>query len=95
MLRQTALRLISVIGYSLSLSSLTLATLLMAMLRSVVEGFLTFMQTKCTFCWRKRTDNAVSLNIVLFGELCPSFLLIRMNYNYNNLLIEMMANVRK
>nr|XP_057917249.1 glucagon-like peptide 2 receptor isoform X1 [Doryrhamphus excisus] len=35
MLRQTALRLISVIGYSLSLSSLTLATLLMAMLRKL------------------------------------------------------------
>lgn len=33
--RHTALRLISVIGYSLSLSSLTLATLLMGMLRSV------------------------------------------------------------
>ncbi|XP_042339089.1 glucagon-like peptide 2 receptor, partial [Plectropomus leopardus] len=32
MLRHTALRLISVIGYSLSLTSLTLATLLMAML---------------------------------------------------------------
>lgn len=36
MLRQTALRLISVIGYSLSLFSLTLATLLMGMLRSVL-----------------------------------------------------------
>lgn len=35
MLRQTALRLISVIGYSLSLSSLTLATLLMGMLRKL------------------------------------------------------------
>ncbi|XP_061823146.1 glucagon-like peptide 2 receptor isoform X1 [Nerophis lumbriciformis] len=35
MLRQTALRLISVIGYSLSLSSLTVATLLMAMLRKL------------------------------------------------------------
>ncbi|XP_039991546.1 glucagon-like peptide 2 receptor [Xiphias gladius] len=34
-LRQTALRLISVIGYSLSLTSLTLATLLMAMLRKL------------------------------------------------------------
>lgn len=31
--RQTALRLISVIGYSLSLSSLTIATLMMGMLR--------------------------------------------------------------
>uniref|UniRef100_A0A8C9YDV2 Glucagon-like peptide 2 receptor n=1 Tax=Sander lucioperca TaxID=283035 RepID=A0A8C9YDV2_SANLU len=35
MLRQTALRLISVIGYSLSLSSLALATLLMGMLRKL------------------------------------------------------------
>ncbi|XP_029311754.1 glucagon-like peptide 2 receptor [Cottoperca gobio] len=35
MLRQTALRLISVIGYSLSLSSLTLATLLMGLLRKL------------------------------------------------------------
>ncbi|XP_053269982.1 glucagon-like peptide 2 receptor [Pleuronectes platessa] len=35
MLRQTALRLISVIGYSLSLTSLTLATLLMGMLRKL------------------------------------------------------------
>ncbi|XP_013880469.1 glucagon-like peptide 2 receptor [Austrofundulus limnaeus] len=35
MLRQTALRLISVIGYSLSLFSLTLATLLMGMLRKL------------------------------------------------------------
>ncbi|KAM9816993.1 glucagon-like peptide 2 receptor [Neosynchiropus ocellatus] len=35
MLRHTALRLISVIGYSLSLSSLTLATLLMGMLRKL------------------------------------------------------------
>ncbi|KAM9716822.1 glucagon-like peptide 2 receptor [Menidia menidia] len=35
MFRQTALRLISVIGYSLSLFSLTLATLLMAMLRKL------------------------------------------------------------
>lgn len=33
MLRHTALRLISVIGYSLSLVSLILATLLMGMLR--------------------------------------------------------------
>lgn len=36
MLRQTALRLISVIGYSMSLSSLFIATLLLGMLRSVV-----------------------------------------------------------
>ena len=36
--RQTALRLISVIGYSLSLSSLTLATVLMGLLRSVAGG---------------------------------------------------------
>ncbi|XP_058476217.1 glucagon-like peptide 2 receptor [Solea solea] len=35
MLRQTALRLISVIGYSLSLTSLTLATLLMGILRKL------------------------------------------------------------
>ncbi|XP_041829228.1 glucagon-like peptide 2 receptor [Melanotaenia boesemani] len=35
MLRQTALRLISIIGYSLSLFSLTLATLLMGMLRKL------------------------------------------------------------
>ncbi|KAF7655039.1 hypothetical protein LDENG_00061770 [Lucifuga dentata] len=35
MLRQTALRVISVIGYSLSLSSLTLATLLMGVLRKL------------------------------------------------------------
>ncbi|XP_029384266.1 glucagon-like peptide 2 receptor [Echeneis naucrates] len=35
MLRQTALRLISVIGYSLSLTSLTMATLLMGMLRKL------------------------------------------------------------
>ncbi|XP_028991081.1 glucagon-like peptide 2 receptor [Betta splendens] len=35
MLRQTALRLISVIGYSLSLTSLTLATLLMGVLRKL------------------------------------------------------------
>ncbi|XP_071763929.1 glucagon-like peptide 2 receptor [Centroberyx gerrardi] len=35
MLRQTALRVISIIGYSLSLSSLTLATLLMGMFRKL------------------------------------------------------------
>ncbi|XP_026207377.1 glucagon-like peptide 2 receptor [Anabas testudineus] len=35
MLRQTPLRLVSVIGYSLSLTSLTLATLLMGMLRKL------------------------------------------------------------
>lgn len=38
MLRQTALRLISVIGYSLSLGSLTLAMVLMGMLRLVHIG---------------------------------------------------------
>lgn len=37
-LRQSALRLISVIGYSLSLVSLTLATLLMGILRLVARG---------------------------------------------------------
>ncbi|XP_008313439.1 glucagon-like peptide 2 receptor [Cynoglossus semilaevis] len=35
MFRQTALRLISIVGYSLSLTSLTLATLLMAVLRKL------------------------------------------------------------
>lgn len=50
MLRQTALRLISVIGYSLSLTSLTLATLLMGMLRSVAAGSgLFFISTLVSF----------------------------------------------
>ena len=47
--RQTALRLISVIGYSLSLSSLTLATLLMGMLRSVADSH---ADKSVLFVWR-------------------------------------------
>lgn len=49
MLRQTALRLISVIGYSLSLFSLVLATLLMGMLRSVLMKKTYDSYTKCSF----------------------------------------------
>lgn len=63
MLRQTSLRLISVIGYSLSLSSLTLATLLMGMLRSVAggEGVSGGHAIKIVhFVWRKGKKNSNS-----------------------------------
>ena len=54
MLRHTTLRLISVIGYSLSLFSLTLATLLMGMLRSVFNKKTQLSYARAKFTLLKR-----------------------------------------